>query len=228
MINLRTPFICIALMSLLIGNLYALTETNFQRFLAASSLPQVIYVVLAVFSYNPVIIMAAIIYLFVYLLTNVLLYYVLSGFNRKFTRLTDLTGLFYKNKKLGLLFISVFLSLAGLPPFMAFFSKIFLLQFLVNTSAELIVFIILIFSVISLIYYLKICTITLIPSGTKWFKTYISQHEPLVPELENKKFSVMGFLKFWGGIMTLQLILFLGFINYFDVLKFLLLNTSIT
>lgn len=246
MLSLQPVFFIIFIISLIVGNLSAFNETNLQRFLAASSLPQLVYILFGVFTFNVTAVGVSILYLYIYLLTIIVIYYALVGLNRKVTWLVQLTGFYYFKQLFGLILIGAFLSLAGLPPFTTFFGKLFLLQVLLNLNYYGLAILILIFSIISLIYYLRICILilTALPEKAQYkflkqsseynsiinllntvYPDFVHAYAPRQPLLI---WTISCFyikqLKFWLLMAFLQFFLTFGFIFYFDLLEFLLLK----
>jgi len=66
-------------------------------------------------------------------------------------------GYIYKNNKiLGISLVLIFFSLAGIPPMSGFFSKLYLIIAAINQQYFLLVGILIIFSTLSCMYYLKV------------------------------------------------------------------------
>lgn len=76
---------------------------------------------------------------------------------------------FINNKNLKVkffIFINIF-SIGGLPPFIGFFPKLLVIIYLINNKNYLIIFIIVIFNLITLYYYLRICYSTFLINSIK-------------------------------------------------------------
>nr|QTZ20361.1 NADH dehydrogenase subunit 2 [Spodoptera picta] len=83
-----------------------------------------------------------------------------------------------------------FLSLGGLPPFIGFFPKWIIINFLINNNMYLMTFIFVMMSLIMLFFYIRISYSTIMFNymKNKWFKIYI----------KNKYFSIINFFSFFS------------------------------
>lgn len=97
-------------------------------------------------------------YFLVYLFTNFILIFILKIFNINY-----LIDLFYKfnNKFIKFFFIILIFSLGGLPPFLGFLIKWYLIYYLINLNNFVILIILIFFSLIFLFYYLRILYINI-------------------------------------------------------------------
>lgn len=99
-----------------------------------------------------------IIYFFIYIIINLLLIFILKIFNINY-----LIDLFYKfrNKYIKIFFIFLIFSLGGLPPFLGFIIKWYLIFYLINSYNFFILLILIFFSLIFLFFYLRILYINI-------------------------------------------------------------------
>lgn len=134
-----------AVVSLLVGNLGAIAQTNFKRLLAYSTISQMAFVLLGLMSgvingnassaYNAY--SSAMFYIVTYVLTTlagfgVILMLAKEGFESE--EISDLAGL-AKRSPLGAAVLSVCMfSMAGLPPLVGFYAKLSVLQALVTSG----------------------------------------------------------------------------------------------
>nr|QTZ20369.1 NADH dehydrogenase subunit 2 [Spodoptera dolichos] len=83
-----------------------------------------------------------------------------------------------------------FLSLGGLPPFIGFFPKWIIINFLINNNMYLMTFIFIMMSLIMLFFYIRISYSAIMFNymKNKWFKIYI----------KNKYFSIINFFSFFS------------------------------
>jgi NADH-quinone oxidoreductase subunit N len=133
----------VALASLTVGNLAAITQTNVKRMLAYSSISHVGYVLLGIVAAasSPLGFLTGMkgvaFYLFSYAFMTIGAFAVLIVLQRQGIigdELDDLNGL-YKRSPLSALVLLVFmLSLAGIPPLAGFFGKYLILQSLIQTG----------------------------------------------------------------------------------------------
>jgi NADH-quinone oxidoreductase subunit N len=163
----------LAVMSLLIGNLAAIAQSNLKRMLAYSAIAQIGFMLLAltagVVSGNTIsggmAYSSALFYMVIYVLTTLgsfglILLLARQGFECE--ELSDLAGLNQRSPWMaGVMAIFMF-SLAGLPPTAGFYAKLSVLQALVSTNLPhhlwLAVFAVLI-SLVGAFYYLRVVKI---------------------------------------------------------------------
>lgn len=143
-----------AIVTMFVGNLSALTQVKFKRLLAYSSITHVGYALLTILSTDPMNEMNLLFYLFSYGFSVIALIVVSMILNDEEDRLEAFKGLAKRNPFLGFISVLALLSLAGVPPLVGFFGK-----YLVFSSAfaqyPTLVIIAIINSGIGIYYYLK-------------------------------------------------------------------------
>ena len=141
-----------------VGNLFAIRQNNIKRFLAFSSIAQVGYILLGLSSGTGVGATSAIYFLIVYTFSNLGAFGVIalvSAHSGK-EEITDYKGFYASNPTLSwVLTISLF-SLAGIPPTAGFFGKMFLVTAGAGKGNFVLVTIAVMNMVVSLYYYLRI------------------------------------------------------------------------
>jgi len=153
------PVICLlAVLTMVIGNLFALRQTNIKRLLAFSSIAQAGFILVGI-SANSVTGLSAIVYfILVYIFSNLGAFGVVSIISSYTGRetLIDYRGLYKTNPLLAwVLAISLF-SLAGIPPTAGFFGKFFLLIAGAAKDNYALIIIAALNMVVSLYYYLVV------------------------------------------------------------------------
>ena len=151
-------FFWIIIASITVANLFAIRQKNLKRFMAFSAISQAGYLVLAVMDGTAQGMTALVFYLLVYMVSNLGAFAVLTVVEEKSGKIgmDDYNGLYQTNPKLAFLMTLCLFSLAGIPPFAGFFSKFFVFMAAFNAGFNLLVFIALVNTVISLYYYLLI------------------------------------------------------------------------
>jgi NADH-quinone oxidoreductase subunit N len=141
-----------------IGNLFAMRQTNLKRFLAFSSITQAGYILIAVASGTQQAMASVIYFLLIYIFSNVGAFTVVSVINLKTGKddIDDYKGLYKTNPKLSIAMMIAVLSLAGAPPTAGFFGKLFLLTSGASKGMMVLLIVASLNMVISLYYYLKI------------------------------------------------------------------------
>ena len=161
------PMLWIVIMlTITVGNLMAIRQTELKRFMAFSSISQAGYIMLAVIGANAAASQTALtFYVLVYVVANMSVFSVISAVEHRAgggTNMSAYNGLYQTNPKLAFIMTIALFSLAGIPPFAGMFSKFFVFMAGVNGQDQapfwpyFVVFIALINTVISLYYYLLI------------------------------------------------------------------------
>ena len=149
----------VIILSITIGNLFALRQKNLKRFMAFSSISQAGYIMLGVISGTPYGMTTLIFYVLVYMAANLAAFGVINTVEQNSggkVGMDDYNGLYKTNPKLAVIMTLALFSLAGIPPFAGFFSKFFIFAAAFEQGFHVLVFIALINTVISLYYYLLI------------------------------------------------------------------------
>ncbi|MDP4184758.1 MAG: NADH-quinone oxidoreductase subunit N [Bacteroidota bacterium] len=148
----------LAALSMTIGNLFALRQNNFKRFLAFSSIAQVGFVLVGITSASKVGIDSVIYFVIIYLLSNVVLFSVIEAISDKTgkEKISDLKGLYKTNPLFSIVMTIALFSLAGVPPTAGFFGKFFLLTSGMGAGSYILIGITAINLVLSLYNYLRI------------------------------------------------------------------------
>ncbi|MBT4975552.1 MAG: NADH-quinone oxidoreductase subunit NuoN [Gammaproteobacteria bacterium] len=152
-------FMILAVLSIAIGSLVALTQTNIKRMLAYSTISHIGFVLLGfvtgvVDGYG-----AAVFYVLAYILMSLAAFGSIIVLNRKgfeADQISDFQGLSKHSPWFALIMLVVMLSMAGVPPFIGFYSKLFILQQVVAEGYVIFAITAVIFAVISAYYYLQI------------------------------------------------------------------------
>ncbi|MDE6859409.1 MAG: NADH-quinone oxidoreductase subunit N [Duncaniella sp.] len=150
------------ILTITVGNLFAIRQVNMKRFLAFSSISQAGYIMLAVIGDNAMGVSALMFYVLVYVFSNLAAFGVIGAIENATGKvdMTDYNGLYKTNPRLSFTMMLAMFSLAGIPPFAGFFSKFFVFTSALNgtESAALyvLVLIALINTIISLYYYLLV------------------------------------------------------------------------
>nr|YP_009762689.1 NADH-plastoquinone oxidoreductase subunit 2 [Wolffia brasiliensis]YP_009762756.1 NADH-plastoquinone oxidoreductase subunit 2 [Wolffia brasiliensis]QIQ59709.1 NADH-plastoquinone oxidoreductase subunit 2 [Wolffia brasiliensis]QIQ59776.1 NADH-plastoquinone oxidoreductase subunit 2 [Wolffia brasiliensis] len=156
----------LAILSMIVGNLIAITQTSMKRMLAYSSIGQIGYVIIGIIVGDSNDGYASMItYMLFYIAMNLGTFarIVLFGLRTGTDNIRDYAGLYTKDPFLALSLALCLLSLGGLPPLAGFFGKLHLFWCGWQAGLYFLVSIGLLTSVVSIYYYLKI--IKLLMSG---------------------------------------------------------------
>ena len=173
----------IIMLTITVGNLFAIRQTELKRFMAFSSISQAGYIMLAALGGSQLGATALTFYVLVYVVANMAVFTVISVVEQNNGGRTDMdayNGFYTTNPKLSFLMTLALFSLAGIPPFAGMFSKFFVFMAAVagHESAPfwvyLVVFVALINTVVSLYYYLLIVKAMYIKKTTTPLPTFQS------------------------------------------------------
>ena len=173
----------IIMLTITVGNLFAIRQSELKRFMAFSSISQAGYIMLAALGNSQMGATALTYYVLVYVVANMAVFSVISVVEQNNGGRTDMAaynGFYTTNPKLSFLMTLALFSLAGIPPFAGMFSKFFVFMAAVGGhEAEpfwvyLVVFVALINTVVSLFYYLLIVKAMYIKKTTTPLPTFQS------------------------------------------------------
>ena len=148
-------------LTITLGNLFAIRQRNMKRFLAFSSVSQAGYIMLGIISANALGLGSLMYYVLVYVLSNLAAFGVIGAIENKTGKvmMADYNGLRSTNPWLSFAMMLAMFSLAGIPPFAGFFSKFFIFTSALSTGSValyVLVLIALLNTIISLYYYLLV------------------------------------------------------------------------
>jgi NADH-quinone oxidoreductase subunit N len=148
----------IAVVTMTVGNLFALRQKNMKRFLAFSSIAQAGFILLGIIGGNVMGMTSVVYFVLVYIFSNLGAFGVVSVISAMTGKesMDDYDGLYSTNPKLSLLMMLSLFSLAGIPPVAGFFGKFFLFQSAASAGYYWLVFIAVLNATVSLYYYLLV------------------------------------------------------------------------
>ncbi|MGB8490946.1 MAG: NADH-quinone oxidoreductase subunit N [Bacteroidales bacterium] len=147
-----------AVLTMTIGNLFAIRQQNLKRFLAFSSISQAGYILLGVIGGSQTGMASVIYYILVYIFSNLGAFGVVAAISNATGRenIDDYNGLYRTNPRLSLIMTLALFSLAGIPPVAGFFGKFFLFAAAAEKGFYVLVSIAVLNTIISLYYYLLV------------------------------------------------------------------------
>lgn len=190
----------IIILTITIGNLFAIRQRNLKRFLAFSSISQAGYIMLGVIAVNVMGMSSMIYYVLVYIFSNLAAFGVIAAIERQTGKVTmdDYNGLFKTNPWLAFTMMLAMFSLGGIPPFAGFFSKFFIFVGACHQGSVAIyalVLIALVNTIISLYYYLLVVK-----------AMFIRQDECVIPAFKSHWTERAGLILCVLGIIFIGLI----------------------
>jgi NADH-quinone oxidoreductase subunit N len=149
----------VAAASMIVGNLMAIVQASLKRMLAYSGVAHAGYILVGVIAGGQAGVAAVLFYLFGYVFMNFGAFAVVStqaGPDSDGDRYEDLNGLAYRSPTLGVLMSVFMLSLAGFPPMVGFFGKVFLFAAGISAGWTWLVVLAVLTSVVSVYYYFRV------------------------------------------------------------------------
>lgn len=190
----------VIILTITIGNLFAVRQRNLKRFLAFSSISQAGYIMLGIVAANTLGMTSMMYYILVYIFSNLGAFAVIAVIERQANKVTidDYNGLFKTNPWLAFTMMISMFSLAGIPPFAGFFSKFFVFAGALktgDTAIYILVLIALINTIISLYYYLLVVK-----------AMFIRQDDCVIPTLKSHWTERTGMILCSLGIILIGLV----------------------
>ncbi|MBD2086586.1 NAD(P)H-quinone oxidoreductase subunit N [Trichocoleus sp. ST-U3] len=151
-------FTALAVLSMILGNVVALTQTSMKRLLAYSSIAQAGFVMIGLITGTEEGYASMVFYMLVYLFMNlggfacVILFTLRTGTDQ----ISEYAGLYQKDPLLTLCLSICLLSLGGIPPLAGFFGKIYLFWAGWQAGVYGLVLLGLLTSVVSIYYYIRV------------------------------------------------------------------------
>ena len=148
----------LAVITITTGNLFAIRQDNFKRFLAYSSIAQVGFILVAITGSSKAGSAATVYFILIYLFSNLAAFGVISLVSTIAGKenISDYKGFYKTNPVLSWVLALAVFSLAGIPPTAGFFGKFFLLFAGAGKGNYILVTIAALNMVISFYYYLRV------------------------------------------------------------------------
>ncbi|WOI54539.1 NADH-quinone oxidoreductase subunit NuoN [Parvularcula sp. LCG005] len=170
----------IAALSMIVGSISALMQTNIKRLMAYSSIGHVGYALIGLAAGTATGVQGVIVYLGIYVLMTLGTFACILSMRRPegmAENIDDLAGLSQNQPGLALAFSALMFSLAGIPPLLGFFGKLAVFSAGVESGLYILTVIGVLTSVISTYYYLRVLV-------TIWFSepttVFAKDHGPAV------------------------------------------------
>jgi NADH-quinone oxidoreductase subunit N len=149
----------LAVLSMALGNVIAIAQSNIKRMLAYSTISHVGFLMLGILAGTPDGFSGAMFYAITYALMALggfggLVLLGREGFSAE--RLTDLKGLNKRSPWFAGMMLLLMFSMAGVPPTVGFFSKLFVLQAVIDIGLVWLALVAVFFSIIGAFYYLRV------------------------------------------------------------------------
>jgi NADH-quinone oxidoreductase subunit N len=154
----RDVIYVISILTMTLGNLFAMRQRNIKRFLAFSSIAQAGFILLGIIGQSQLGMTTVVYFVLVYIFSNLGAFGVAAIISNTTGKesIDDYDGLYRTNPMLSLTMMLALFSLAGIPPVAGFFGKFFLFTAAAKQGMYILVFIAVLNTIISLYYYLLV------------------------------------------------------------------------
>jgi NADH-quinone oxidoreductase subunit N len=157
--NWAPVLVVIAILTMAVGNIVALSQTNIKRMLAYSSIAHAGYMLLGIIAGTPDGMASVLNYMLIYAFMNIGAFAVIIMLRTetfKGEEITDYQGLSKTHPLAAALMLVFMFSLTGIPPMAGFMGKFYLFMSAINAGYTWLVIIAVMFSAISAYFYLRI------------------------------------------------------------------------
>ena len=151
--------IVVAVLSIALGNVVAIVQSNLKRMLAYSAIAHMGYMSLGLLAATAAGYAAAVFYMINYAIMSVGAFAILLLLNRagiEAEQISDLRGLNARAPWLAFMMLIIMFSMAGIPPLVGFFAKLGVLEALIGVHMVWLATLALVFAIIGAYYYLSV------------------------------------------------------------------------
>ncbi|AET70075.1 proton-translocating NADH-quinone oxidoreductase, chain N [Desulfosporosinus orientis DSM 765] len=163
----QSLLLVLAAMTMIMGNLIAIPQTNLKRLLAFSSIAQAGYLMVGIIAESVAGIKGVIFYAMIYVFANMGAFAVATLISEKqgSSEIRDLAGLWRRSPLATVVMTASLLSLAGIPPLAGFVGKFYLFSAVMDSGYVAIAYIGFVMSMISVYYYLSVVKVMFLAEG---------------------------------------------------------------
>lgn len=152
-------FIVISILSMAVGNIAAIAQTNIKRMLAYSSIAHMGYMLLGIVCATPRGYAAAMFYTITYTVMTLGAFGMIALMSKstfEATNIDDFAGLNNRNPWLAFMMLLLMFSLAGVPPLVGFMAKVGVLEALIKVHLVWLAVVAIIFAIVGVYYYIRV------------------------------------------------------------------------
>jgi len=190
----ETALYVLAVLTMTVGNLFALRQDNIKRFLAFSSIAQAGFILVGIMGTGGLGMSSAVYFILIYVFTNLGAFGVASAISNAsgVETISGYNGLYSTNPKLSLIMMLALFSLAGIPPIAGFFGKFFLFTSAGSRGYFILILIAVLNATVSLYYYLNVVK-----------AMFINKSDTPVPYFRSSDFMRLGLLLCVVGVVLI-------------------------
>lgn len=151
--------IVLCVLSLVIGNIVAIAQTNLKRMLAYSTISHVGFILLGFIAGTPEGLQAAMFYIFAYVIMTAGAFGMIILLSRKgfeAENLEDFKGLNARSPWYALIMLMIMFSMAGVPPFVGFYAKLLVFAAVIDAGLVWLAAVGVLFAVVGAYYYIRL------------------------------------------------------------------------
>jgi len=199
----------IAVLSLLVGNIVAIAQTNIKRMLAYSTIAHVGFILLAIFCGTDEGYAAALFYTLTYVVAAAGSFGIIILLSRRgyeAENLSDFKGLNARSPWFALMMLFLMLSLTGIPPFIGFFGKLNVISVVLDGNYIGLAVLMVLASVVGAYYYLRVIWYMYFEEAEDQAVLQASVDTRLVLSLNGVAVLALGIFPGWLWVLCIQVI----------------------
>jgi NADH-quinone oxidoreductase subunit N len=190
----------VAVLSLLVGNIIAIAQTNIKRMLGYSTIAHVGFILLAIFCGTDKGYAAALFYTLTYIVAaagsfGIIILLSRRGYDAE--NLSDFKGLNARSPWFALMMMFLMFSLAGVPPFIGFFGKLNVIDAVLSSGYPGLAVLMVLASVVGAFYYLRVIWYMYFEQGEDQAVLQASRDTRLVLSLNGVAVLALGIVPGW-------------------------------
>jgi NADH-quinone oxidoreductase subunit N len=196
--------IVLAILSMAVGNIGALRQTQIKRLLGYSSIAHMGYILLALACGTQQGYASAYFYMISYAVMTLVAFgaiSLLSRHGKDVVELGSLRGLNSQHPWLAFVLLMTFFSMAGIPPLVGFMAKLGILEALIHVHLTWLAVVAIIFAIIGAYYYLRVVKVMYFEKAEDDSGLALAKHGRLVLSLNGILVLVLGLMP--GALFTL-------------------------
>lgn len=195
----------LAVLSLAIGNLVAIVQTNLKRMLAYSTISHMGYLLLGLSAAGPEGYAAALFYGICYALMGTAAFGVILALSRagfECEEISDFKGLNQKSPWIAFLMLLAMFSLAGVPPLFGFWAKVLVLEAAIHANMLWLAIVGVVFAIIGLYYYLYVIKVMYFDKPEEGGAAQVQADMPLRIVLSLNALALLALGLYWGPLLA--------------------------
>lgn len=187
----------LSVITMVVGNLFALRQQNIKRFLAFSSIAQVGFILLGISSHSIEGTSSVVYFVLIYVFSNLAAFGVAGAISQAAgkERIEDYKGLYQTNPLISWVLALSLFSLAGIPPTAGFFGKLFLITAGASKGNYFFITVAALNMIISLYYYLRIVS-----------AVFMDTNHQSIPKINLDHSTKLGMIICGAGIILIGLL----------------------